>query len=103
MYIQSNRARALFPAFRNNLEYVTEDRDRLRRKCAELELLVRQLRARECDLEEETTRYMRIIRSLRARGNEDNRGAAAATASTAAKVYLAGPSGDSGTSMQNEQ
>ena len=99
MYIQSNRARALFPAFRNNLEYVTEDRDRLRRKCAELELLVRQLRARECDLEEETTRYMRIIRSLRARGN-DNRGA---TASTAAKVYLAGPSGDGGTSMQNEQ
>ena len=78
---------------------MTEDRDRLRRKCAELELLVRQLRARECDLEEETTRYMRIIRSLRARGN-DNRGA---TASTAAKVYLAGPSGDSGTSMQNEQ
>ena len=82
---------------------MTEDRDRLRRKCAELELVVRQLRARECDLEEETSRYMRIIRSLRAKGN-DNRGAAAATASTAAKVYLAaGPSGDSGTSMQNEQ
>ena len=95
MYIQSNRARALFPAFRNNLEYVTEDRDRLRRKCAELELLVRQLRARECDLEEETTRYMRIIRSLRA---------SSAASSTAAKVYLAaGPSGDGGSSMQNEQ
>ena len=78
---------------------MTEDRDRLRRKCAELGLLVRQLRARECDLEEETSRYMRIIRSLKGRGN-DNRGA---TASTAAKVYLAGPSGDSGTSMQNEQ
>ena len=79
---------------------MTEDRDRLRRKCAELELIVRQLRARECDLEEETSRYMRIIRSLRARG-DDNRGA---TASTAVKVYLAaGPSGDSGTSMQNEQ
>ena len=73
---------------------MTEDRDRLRRKCAELELVVRQLRARECDLEEETSRYMRIIRSLRA---------SSAASSTAAKVYLAGPSGDSGTSMQNEQ
>ena len=73
---------------------MTEDRDRLRRKCAELELVVRQLRARECDLEEETSRYMRIIRSLRA----------SSASSTAAKVYLAaGPSGDDGTSMQNEQ
>ena len=80
---------------------MTEDRDRLRRKCAELELLVRQLRARECDLEEASTRDMRIIRALRARGDV-NRGAAA-TASAATKVYLAGPSGDSGTSMQNEQ
>ena len=77
---------------------MTEDRDRLRRKCDELELVVRQLRARECDLEEEMSRYMRIIRSQRAARKNDW-----GVTTSAVKMDLPGPSGDSGTTMQNEQ
>ena len=73
---------------------MTEDRDRLRRKCEELELVVRQLRARECDLEEEISRYMRIIRSQRARKND--------WGVTTSAVKIKSP-GDSTTTMQNEQ
>ena len=76
---------------------MTEDRDRLRRRCDELEAVVRQLRVRECDLEEEISRYMRIIRSQRARKNDWG------VAASAAKLDIPGPSGDSGTAMQNEQ
>ena len=76
---------------------MTEDRDRLRRKCDGLELVVRQLRARECDLEEEISRYMRIIRSQRA--SKKDWGAT----TSAVKMDLAGPSGYSVATMQNEQ
>merc|ERR1711934_1324926 len=82
---------------RNNLEYVTEDRDRLRRKYDELELVVRQLRARECNLEEEISRYMRIIRSQRTSKNDGG------DMTSSVKMDLLGPSGDSVTTMQNEQ
>lgn len=82
---------------RNNLEYVTEDRDRLRRKYDELELVVRQLRARECNLEEEISRYMRIIRSQRTSKNDGG------VTTSSVKMDLLGPSGDSVTTMQNEQ
>ena len=76
---------------------MTEDRDRLRRHCDGLELVVRQLRARECDLEEEISRYMRIIRSQRASKKDWG------VTTSAVKMDLPGPSGDSMATMQNEQ
>ena len=79
-------------AYRSNLEYVTEERDRFRRKCEELERIVIQLRARECDLEEEMTRQKRFIRYQMANAEP-------ITGWNAAKE----PSGDSAAvAMQNE-
>lgn len=79
---------------RSNLEYVTEERDRFRRKCEELERIVIQLRAKECDLEEEMTRQKRFIRYKMAN---------APTTTGGATKELIGPSDDSATvAMQNE-